>query len=73
MLLPNKTACLFVDGFGVQIPSDWLKGTIVNNGDHVNQKVIDVLRESYNARAKLDHDPSLANLHLIIAKPNETL
>jgi hypothetical protein len=73
MLLPTETACLFVDGFGVEIPSTWLDGTIVNNGDQVNQKVIDVLRESHNARMNLDHDPSLADLRLVLAKPNGTL
>ncbi|GBF59135.1 hypothetical protein PbB2_02827 [Candidatus Phycosocius bacilliformis] len=72
MRLPTETACLFVDGFGVEIPLLWLEGTIVKNGDQVNQKVIDVLRESYNARMNLDHDASLANLSLIIAKANET-
>ncbi|MCZ8195884.1 MAG: hypothetical protein O9253_02315 [Aquidulcibacter sp.] len=72
MLLPSETACLFVDGFGVEIPSRWLEGTIVNNGDQVNQKVIDVLRESYKARMTLEHDTSLASLQLIIAKPNQT-
>lgn len=73
MLLPTETACLFVDGFGVEIPLLWLEGTIVNNGDQVNQKVIDVLRESCKARMNLDHNASLANLHLILAKPNQAL
>lgn len=64
-----ETACLFVDGMGVEIPSTWLEGTIVTSGDQVNQKVVDVLRESYKARMQLHHDARLAGFRLILAKP----
>jgi len=45
MLVKRGHVCLFVDGFGVEIPESHIEGTSLKSGDSVSQGLMDELRK----------------------------